>query len=61
MLELDIELLLDVAADLLDASELLQVHGELVAAFALEGIQGRLLEAAVGAGRIESVDGTTGH
>ncbi len=47
------ERLLDVAAGLLEASELLHRHGAVVDAFALEGIQGRLLEAAVGAGPLE--------
>jgi hypothetical protein len=47
------ERLLDVAARLLEASELLHRQGAVVDAFALEGIQGRLLEAAVGAGFLE--------
>lgn len=47
------ERLLDVAAYLLDAAELVHGAGAIVDAFALEGIEGRLLEAAVGAGRIE--------
>ena len=38
---------------LLEASALVQRHGAVVDAFALEGIQGRLLEAAVGAGPLE--------
>ncbi|MHB1510714.1 MAG: hypothetical protein ACYCST_14945 [Acidimicrobiales bacterium] len=44
---------LDVAADLLDAAEVLLVEGHLVAGYAIEGLQGRLIEAAVGVGRIE--------
>jgi hypothetical protein len=44
--------LLDVAAGLLRASEQLHCDGEAVAAFAIEGLQGRLMEAAVGSGSI---------
>jgi hypothetical protein len=48
---------LDAAARLLDASELLYRHGLPIEAFALEGIEGRLVEAALGAGRIEEAFG----
>jgi hypothetical protein len=44
---------LDHAATLLDASSALQLLGLRLEAFALEGIQGRLLEAAMGVGSIE--------
>jgi hypothetical protein len=44
---------LDHAAALLDASWALQLLGLRLEAFALEGIQGRLLEAAIGAGSVE--------
>jgi len=44
---------LDVAADLLDAAEALLAQGLFVAGYAIEGLQGRLIEAAVGAGRVE--------
>lgn len=45
--------LLDAAAGLLYASEQLHGDGEAIAAFAIEGLQGRLMEAAVGSGRLE--------
>jgi hypothetical protein len=45
---------LDLAADLLDASRLLRSVGLLVEAFALEGIEGRLLESLLGAGPVEA-------
>lgn len=45
--------LLDAAAALLDAAHLLHRHGATLPAFAVEGVQGRLLEAAVGAGSVE--------
>jgi hypothetical protein len=57
LVEVAAERLLDVAAHLLDASGLVQDHGGIVDAFALEGIQGRLLEAVVGAGRLEAIEG----
>ena len=44
---------LDAAADLLDAAEVLLAEGHFVAGYAIEGLQGRLIEAAVGVGRIE--------
>lgn len=47
------ERLLDAAAYLLDASQLLHRHGLPVDALVLEGVEGRLMEAAVGAGRVE--------
>lgn len=47
------EQVLDHAGSLLDASAMLHGRGLHVDAFALEGIQGRLLEAALGAGSIE--------
>jgi hypothetical protein len=50
---------LDAAARLLDASELLYRHGVPIEAFALEGLEGRLMEAALGAGRIEEAYGET--
>jgi hypothetical protein len=53
LIDLPTDRVLDHAASLLDASALLH-RGDLhVHAFALEGIQGRLLEAVVGAGSIE--------
>jgi hypothetical protein len=53
LIDVATEELLDHAAALLDASVLLHGHGQHVHGFALEGIQGRLLEAAVGAGSVE--------
>ncbi len=52
--DLDKEGVLDLAADLLDASRLLRSVGLLVEAFALEGIEGRLLESLLGAGPVEA-------
>lgn len=53
LIDVATERVLDHAASLLDASVLLH-RGDLhVSAFALEGIHGRLLEAAVGAGSVE--------
>lgn len=54
VVEVATEQVLDAASDLLDASEFLVRRGRLVEAFAVEGLQGRLLEAVVGAGRIET-------
>ena len=48
------ERLLDLAANLLDAAEMLARGGALIEAFALEGVQGRLLEAILGGGAIEA-------
>ena len=53
VLDLVTSQVLDHAAALLDASVALHRGGRHAEAFALEGIQGRLLEAAVGAGSIE--------
>jgi hypothetical protein len=53
LVDLATEQVLDHAASLLDASALLHGCGLHVYAFALEGIQGRLLEATVGAGSVE--------
>jgi hypothetical protein len=53
LVDLATERVLDHAASLLDASVLLHRRGLHVHAFALEGIQGRLLEATVGAGSVE--------
>jgi hypothetical protein len=50
---------LDAAARLLDAFALLDGRGLPIEAFAIEGIEGRLLEAALGAGRIEEAGGRT--
>ncbi len=44
---------LDLAAHLLDAAGMLAREGALVEAFALEGVQARLLEGALGVGTIE--------
>jgi hypothetical protein len=53
VIDLATEEVLDHAAALLDASVLLHRGGLHTHAFALEGIQGRLLEATVGAGSVE--------
>jgi hypothetical protein len=53
VLDLATAQVLDHAAALLDASVALHRRSRYVEALALEGIQGRLLEAAVGAGSIE--------
>jgi len=53
--DLEKERVLDVAADLLHVSRLLHDAGLLVEAFALEGIEGRLLESLLGAGPVDGV------
>lgn len=53
LIDLPTERVLDHAASLLDASVMLHRGDLYVQAFALEGIQGRLLEAAVGVGSVE--------
>ncbi len=55
VLAVSTERLLDAAAALLDAAQLLHRHGDRLPAFAIEGVQGRLLEAVVGAGNVESI------
>lgn len=53
LIDLATEPVLDHAASLLDASALLHRRGFHLGAFTLEGIQGRLLEAVLGAGSVE--------
>ncbi|MGD0084077.1 MAG: hypothetical protein ABSD78_12890 [Acidimicrobiales bacterium] len=55
LIDLEKERVLDLAADLLDVSRLLSAADLPIEAFALEGIEGRLLEAIVGAGPVEVV------